>query len=68
MHNPNATFPLPASAFSGVTQMRQVGDDLSIDFVGRKIFNQRSMTHPVAERAEVLRLIHNHLNPAHEPD
>ncbi len=47
MHNPNAKFPLPVSAFSGVTQMSQVGNALSIDLVGRQIYNQRSMPHPV---------------------
>ena len=68
MHNPNATFPLPASAFSGITQMRQAGNELSIDFVGRTIYNQRSMTHRVSDRAEALRFIHNFLSLGHEPD
>ena len=68
MHNPNARFPLPASAFSGITQMRQVDDHLSIDFVGRTIYNQRSVTHRVSDRTETLRFIHKVLSLGHEPD
>ena len=68
MHNPNATFPLPASAFSSLTQIGQVGDDLSIDFVGRKIYNQRSVIHKVSARTETLRSIRKLLSLAHEPD
>ncbi|MDE0131018.1 MAG: hypothetical protein OXM62_06060 [bacterium] len=43
MHNPNAKNPLPGSAFTGVTQINQVNDQLSIDPVGRQIFQQRSI-------------------------
>ena len=68
MHNPNARFPLPASAFSGITQMRQVGDELLIDFVGRTIYNQRSVTHRVSDRTEALSCIHNLLGLGYEPD
>lgn len=68
MHNPNAKLPLPASAFSGITQISQVGNDLSIDFVGRTIYNQLSRVHPVSDRAEALRFIHNLLGLGHEPD
>ena len=46
MHNPNAKFPLPASAFSDVTQISQVGKELLVDFVGRKIYNQCSVVTP----------------------
>ena len=68
MHNPNAKFPLPVSAFSGVTQISQVGEDLSIDFFRRTIYNQRSVVHPVSDRTEALRFIHSHLSLDHEPD
>ncbi len=68
MHNPNAKFPLPASAFSGITQMRQVGDELSVDFVGRTIYNQRTMTHRVSDRTEALRTIYTWLGLDHDSD
>ena len=48
--------------------MRQVGDRLSIDFVGRTIYNQRSVTHRVSDRTETLRFIHKVLSLGHEPD
>ena len=68
MHNPNAKFPLAASAFSGVTQIHRVGTDLSIDFVGRKIYDQISAPHPVSDRAATLRWIHGLLGLAHDSD
>ncbi len=61
MHNPRAKHPMPASAFQGVTQVRQMDDYLSIDLAGRKIFNQRSAPHPIADRMRVLRLIDEQL-------
>ena len=67
MHNPNAKFPLPVSAFSDVTQMCRVGDELLIDFVGRKIYNQFSMPYPVSGRKEALAFIHHFLSVGHEP-
>ena len=67
MHNPNAKNPLPVSAFSGVNQISQVGDHLSIDLVGRQIFNQFTMPHRVSHRTEALRLIHKWLGLDHEP-
>lgn len=62
MHNPNAKHPLPQSAFSNATQIRRVGTGLSIDFVGRKIYDQISMPHPVSDRAAILTGIHEFLN------
>ena len=50
MHNPNAKFPLPGSAFSDVTQISRVGRELLVDFVGRKIDNQCSVVVPVPEK------------------
>ena len=66
MHNPNAKFPLPTSTFSGVTQIRRAGTELSFDFVGRKIYDQLSVPHPVSDRAATLRWIHNFLGLAHD--
>ena len=68
MHNPNAKVPLPVSAFSDVTQMSQVGNELLVDFVGRKIYNQFSIPHPVSDRTEALRWIRNFLSLGHEPE
>jgi len=50
MPNPNAKFPLPVSAFSDVTQISRVDKELSIDFVGRKIYSQCSVVTPVPEQ------------------
>ena len=46
MHNPRARVPLPVSAFGGVTQIQQVGNALSVDLRGRKIYNQTSICVP----------------------
>ena len=67
MHNPNAKFPLPVSAFSGVNQISQIGGQLSIDFVGRQIFNQFTMPHRISDRTAALRLIHKQLDLDQEP-
>lgn len=67
MHNPHARIPLPRSAAAGLTQLRQAGDVLSIEFVGRKIFSQRSAPHRVADREKVLNLIHDQLDAADKP-
>lgn len=67
MHNPNAKFPLPASAFTGVTQIRRVGSQPSIDFEGRKIYSQMSCCHPVSDRTKILERIHDLLTFVHDP-
>ena len=46
MHNPRARVPLPLSVFEGVTQIQQVGNTLSFDLRGRKIYSQRSICVP----------------------
>lgn len=61
MHNPNARHPLPLSALAGATQIRRVGTGLSVNFVGRKIYEQYSMSHLVSERAVALAWIHEFL-------
>lgn len=67
IHNPNAKFPLPESGLAGVTQIRRVGSDLSIEFVGRRIYSQMSFFHPVSDRAKMLERIHDILNLGHIP-
>lgn len=68
IHNPNAKFPLPASALTGVTQMRRVGSSLSVDFVGRRIYSQMSWFHPVSDRAKMLEGIRDILGFGHVPN
>ena len=68
MHNPRAKVPLPLSAFEGVTQIQHVGNRLSTDLRGRKIYNQRSIPHPVVDRTMVLGLIRHYLNQAAKPE
>ena len=58
MHNPHAKTPLPKSAFEGVTQIQLVNDELSYDICGRTIFNQRTASHRVVDRAAMLEQIH----------
>ncbi|WP_419915907.1 hypothetical protein [Candidatus Poriferisodalis sp.] len=67
IHNPSAKFPLPESGLAGVTQIRRVGSDLSINSVGRRIYSQMSFFHPVSDRAKMLKRIHDILSSGHVP-
>ena len=57
MHNPRAKVPLPPAAFEGVTQIQQLGNTLSVDLRGRKIYSQRSVPHREVDRSRALEVI-----------
>ena len=68
MHNPHAIIPLPISAFEGVTQIQLVDDELSFDTCGRTIFNQRTASRRVVDRAVVLEQMHHYLSQVKESE